>query len=283
MAAINTIIEAVTQAAVEIRSGLSDRRKEDHTENPSGERQLAADVYADNVLSEYLLSIDEVGGYASEEREGITKVDSGDWYVAADPIDGSSNLRSNNMIGTIIAVYDAPLPASGENIVAAAYVLYGPVTTLMIAHNGTVTKKLVRDSECETLQDDLHLPTDPSVYGFGGNVSDWSEEFTKYAREIESNPALKLRYGGSTISDVNQVITYGGIFSYPALKSAPNGKLRLQYEGNPMAYIVESAGGRSSDGEQSLLEVDPIGIHQRVPVHLGNAELIDQLETTLRF
>lgn len=281
MTTIDIVIEAVAQAAVEIRSGLADQREKADTENPSGETQLAADVYADNVLSKYLLAIDEVGAYASEEREGITEADSGDWYVATDPIDGSSNLRSNNMLGTIIAVYDAPLPASGENIVAAAYVLYGPVTTLMIAHNGTVTEKIVRDNKCETLQDDVHLPTDPSVYGFGGGMSDWPQAFTEYAREIKLNPAFKLRYGGSTISDVNQVITSGGIFSYPALKSAPNGKLRLQYEGNPMAYIVEAAGGRSSDGEQSLLKVDPTEFHQRVPIHLGNAELIDQLETTL--
>ena len=110
-------------------------------------------------------------------------------------------------------------------------------------------------------------------------MPDWTPEFTEYAREIEQE--LKLRYGGAMIGDVNQVLTYGGIFAYPALESNPDGKLRLQFEANPIAAIVEAAGGASSDGEQSLLDVDPDDVHGRVPVYLGNEDLIDRLETTL--
>ena len=83
------------------------------------------------------------------------------------------------------------------------------------------------------------------------------------------------------IADVNQVMTYGGVFAYPALVSSPNGKLRLQFEGNPIGYIVECAGGRSSNGEHSLLEVEPTALHQRVPVHVGNENLVDRLEDAL--
>jgi fructose-1,6-bisphosphatase I len=112
-------------------------------------------------------------------------------------------------------------------------------------------------------------------------VPDWPADFTEYVRSVESNPDLKLRYGGAMIGDVNQVMTYGGVFAYPGLESAPEGKLRLQFEGNPIAHIVETAGGRSSNGERSLLDVEPTALHQRVPVHVGNAELIDRLEGAL--
>jgi fructose-1,6-bisphosphatase I len=117
------------------------------------------------------------------------------------------------------------------------------------------------------------------VYGFGGRVPDWPADVQEYVREIEQE--LKLRYGGSMIGDVNQVVTYGGIFGYPSLQSRPSGKLRVQFEAAPVGYVIEAAGGRSSDGERSLLAVDPDGLHDRTPVYLGTPELIDRLEDTV--
>lgn len=275
---VETVLETVAETAPEIRNGLTGRREYQEGENPSGEAQLAADVHADQLLEERLLEIDGVGSYASEEREEIIGDQSG-LSIAADPLDGSSNLQSNNSMGTIVAVYDAPLPATGRDLVAAAYVLYGPITTMMSAIDETATEYVIEDGNRHTAREDITLPDDPTVYGFGGRVPDWTDEFAEYAREIEQE--LKLRYSGAMIGDVNQVLTYGGVFAYPALESAPDGKLRLQFEGNPIAYIVESAGGRSSDGEQSLLDVEPDDLHGRVPVHVGNPELIHQLESTL--
>jgi fructose-1,6-bisphosphatase I len=130
-------------------------------------------------------------------------------------------------------------------------------------------------------REDVELPDDPTVYGFGGRVPDWPADFASYAEAVESDESLKLRYGGSMIGDVNQVLTYGGVFAYPALESAPEGKLRLQFEGNPVGYVIESAGGRSSDGSRSLLDVEPDDLHQRVPVHVGSEGLIDRLEGAL--
>lgn len=277
---IEAVFDAVAGTAPEIREGLVGRREYVEGENPSGEEQLAADVHADHLLEERLLAIDGVDTYASEERDEVVGEGSG-LSVAVDPLDGSSNIKPNNTMGTIVAVYDAPLPAHGRDLVAAAYVLYGPITTMMVAVEGRVTESVVDDGERHTAREDVSLPDDPTVYGFGGRVPDWTPEFTEYAREIESDSSLKLRYGGAMIGDVNQVLTYGGVFAYPGLESAPEGKLRLQFEGNPIAYIVESAGGRSSNGDGSLLDVDPDGLHQRVPVHVGNAELIDRLESTL--
>ena len=276
---VDAVVEAVAHAAPDIRGGLIGRRSYRDSANASGDRQLAADVYADRLLEERLGRIDGVGEYASEERQEIVDVGEG-LSVAVDPLDGSSNLKSNNAMGTILAVYDDDLPAAGKSLVAAAFVLYGPITSMTVARDGAVTEYEIVDGEMQVTEDGVSLPDDPLVYGFGGRVPDWPADFESYAREIEQE--LKLRYGGAMIADVNQALEYGGVFAYPALESAPNGKLRLQFEGNPIGYIVECAGGASSDGSQSLLEVEPTGdIHQRVPLHVGNESLIDRLEDAL--
>ena len=276
-AQIDRIFDVMVESAEEIRAGLSARQLPDE-ENPSGEQQYAADVRADHLLEERLSAVEGVGTYASEERERL--IDTGDGYsVTADPLDGSSNLESNNTVGTVLGVYDAPLPASGRDLVAAAYVLYGPITTMIEAIDGTVTEYVIEDGERFVRESGVTIPDEPTVYGPGGRASDWTPSFRSYVDEIENE--LKLRYGGSMVGDVSQVLSYGGIYSYPAFDSAPDGKLRLQFEGNPMAYVIESAGGRSSAGAGSILDVEPDSLHQRTPVHLGNAGLIDRLESAL--
>ncbi|MDZ7730847.1 MAG: class 1 fructose-bisphosphatase [Natrialbaceae archaeon] len=281
---IEAVIDRVGRTATEIRQGLVGRRGTVDGANPSGEQQAEADVWADELLAERLGSIDGIGQYASEEREAIVEcgaspAETDALAVAVDPLDGSSNLQSNNAMGTIVGIYDDALPAVGTDLVAAMYVLYGPITTAMVARDGTVTEYELSGGERTVVQESVTVGSDPVVYGFGGRVPDWTPAFTDYARTIESE--LKLRYGGAFIGDVNQVLTYGGIFAYPALESHPEGKLRLQFEANPVGYIVESAGGRASDGTQSLLEVEPTDLHQRTPVHVGTDELIERLEATL--
>lgn len=279
-ATVEAILETVARCAPEIRSALPGRRVESSETNPSGETRMAADAYADDLLEERLGAIDGVGEYASEERAGVVETGEG-LSVGVDPLDGSSNLKPNNTMGTIVGVYDEALPAAGEHLIAATYVLYGPITTMATAIDGEVTESVVADGDREMVREDVTLPDDPTVYGFGGRVPDWPDEFAAYVEEVESDPSLKLRYGGSMIGDVNQILTYGGIYGYPALESAPEGKLRLQFEGNPVGYVLECAGGRSSDGERSLLDVEPTDLHQRVPVHVGSTELIDRLEEAL--
>ncbi|MFC6718421.1 class 1 fructose-bisphosphatase [Natrialbaceae archaeon GCM10025810] len=280
---VESVVATVARSATEIRQGLIGRRGSVDAENPSGETQKEADVFADELLGDRLAGIDGVGQFASEERPDL--VDCGEtpgegaYAVAVDPLDGSSNLESNNAMGTIFAVYDAPLPALGRDLVAAGYVLYGPIVTMVVATDEGVAEYELSGGERTLIDDDVTLPDDPVVYGFGGRVPDWPEDFEAYAREIETE--LKLRYGGAMIADVNQVLTYGGIFAYPGLESRPEGKLRLQFEGNPIGYVVERAGGRSSDGERSLLDVEPGELHDRTPVHLGNEALIDRLESAL--
>ncbi|MGM0590255.1 MAG: class 1 fructose-bisphosphatase [Halobacteriota archaeon] len=277
---VDEIFATVAATAPEIRAGLPGRRVKADVENPSGEVQLAADAYADELLRERLGAIDGVGTYASEEQADPIDVGTG-LSVAVDPLDGSANLKSNNTMGTIVAVYDAPLPAAGTDLLASAYVLYGPITTMVTTDGDTVTEYVVDDGEMTVATESVTLPDEPLVYGFGGRVPDWTSDFADFADSVESDESMKLRYGGAMIGDVNQVLTYGGIFAYPVLQSASNGKLRLQFEGNPLALIVETAGGGSSDGTQSLLAVEATDLHQRVPVHLGNASLIERLEATL--
>jgi fructose-1,6-bisphosphatase I len=280
--AIESILEAVASTAPDVRAGLVGRRVYEAGANPSGEQQLAADVYADELLEERLLDLDAVGSYASEERDSVIESETGEgtYHVACDPLDGSSNLKSNNTMGTLFGVYDEPLPTSGQNLIASGFVLYGPITTMVSARDGVVSEDvLTDDGERETVTEDLTLPDDPVVYGFGGRVPQWTDAFADYVKGVEDE--LKLRYGGAMIGDVNQVLTYGGIFGYPGLRDRPEGKLRLLFEGHPIAYIVESAGGRSSNGERSLLAGKPDGLHERTPLFVGNDEYIGRLESSL--
>ena len=275
---IEAVVDIVAETAPEVQSGLAGRRVYDSDENPSGERQLEADVYADELLAERLLDIDSVGSYASEERQDILESE-GDLHVACDPLDGSSNLRSNNAMGTLFGVYEEPLPAPGSALVAAGYVLFGPITTMVVAREGSVSEWVIDGDGREKIADDLRLPEEPTVYGFGGRAPEWTDAFAGYVDEVEGE--LKLRYGGAMIGDVNQVLTYGGVFGYPGLRDRPEGKLRLLFEGHPIGYIVESAGGASSNGERSLLACDPDELHERTPVFVGDESYVDRLEAAL--
>jgi fructose-1,6-bisphosphatase I len=284
--AVDAVVDSIASTAPEIRAGLAGRRTYDDGANPSGDRQLEADVYADRLLEERLLGIDSIAGYASEERDSVVgpdadgvAADGNRHYVAVDPLDGSSNLKSNNTMGTLFGVYDEPLPADGSALVASGFVLYGPITTMAVARGGTVTKSVIDEGDRRVVDPDLTLPEEPTVYGFGGRVPRWSEEFSAYVSEVESE--LKLRYGGAMIGDVNQVLTYGGIFGYPGLRDRPEGKLRLCFEGHPIAHIVETAGGASSNGERSLLSLTPDRLHERTPLFVGDEAYIDRLEAAL--
>lgn len=272
------VFATIARSASDIRRGLVGGRETVGEENPSGETQVEADVFADELLAERLTSIHGVGQYGSEERTAINNSGEG-LAVAADPLDGTSNLPSNNPLGTVFGIYDEPLPAPGTALVAAGFVIYGPITTMIIAREGRVNKYELTGDERILVQEDVTIPDDPEIYGFGGRVPTWTDDFREYASEVKNE--LELHYCGSMIADVNAVLTHGGIFAYPALKDSPRGKLRLQFEGNPIGYIVETAGGRSSDGTRSLLEVEPDDLHDRVPLHVGNRDLIARLEAAL--
>ena len=278
---IDDVIDTVAEAAPHITSGMMHRREYVGEENPSNERQMEADVWANELLKEMLTSVEGVGQFASEEESEATDCGEG-FSVAIDPLDGSSNIPTNNLVGTIVGIYNEELPCSGENLVTAFYVLYGPLTTLTVARDGEVNEYVIEEKsgdqvELHKASSDIELP-EAYVYGFGGNKN-WTEEFRELEAEISRE--LKLRYGGALVGDFNQILHHGGVFAYPKRTDAPNGKYRLIFEGNPMAYIIETAGGASTNGEKSILDVEAEEIHQRVPFHVGDEDLIDRLESRL--
>ena len=280
---IEAVFDVVARTAADARNAFAQRRSYHDQENPSGDEQLAAELYADELLEERLLAVDGIASYASEEREDVATADAGAqpaYHVTCDPLDGSSNLKSNNGMGAIVGIYDREIPAPGSSIVAAGYVLYGPITTMVTAADGTVSEYLIEDGTRDLLNGDIRLPDDPVVYGFGGRIPDWLPSFGEYVDGVEGE-RLKLRYGGAMVADINQVLTYGGVFGYPMLEDRPEGKLRLQFEGIPMAKIFADAGGASSDGSRSLLSKTPGRLHERSPVFVGNESLITDLEATV--
>jgi len=279
MNTLDEIERAVKDTSHYVSSNLANYAHRSAGENPSGEQQVGGDVWADDLFFDALSAIEDVGGYASEEREEI--VDLGEGYtIAIDPLDGSSNLASNNSVGTIVGVYDAELPASGRSLVASMMTLYGPYTTLTVAREDrdVVQEFLLRDGHSERWGT-FTLPEEPTVLGMAGKIDDRSEAMNELAREFSRE--LKPRYGGATVADLAQVLEYGGLFGYPATKGYDDGKLRVHFESAPLAYLVEAAGGASSDGDQSLLDVDPDEVHARTPTFLGNESLITRLEDAL--
>ncbi|MBX0323652.1 fructose-1,6-bisphosphatase [Halomicroarcula sp. F13] len=279
MNTLDAIERAVKDTAHYVSSNLANYAGRSGTENPSGEQQVGGDVWADDLFFDALSYVDGVGGYASEEREAV--VDCGEGYtVAIDPLDGSANLASNNSVGTIVGVYDGELPASGHDMVASTMVLYGPYTTMTVAREDrdVVQEYLLRDGHSERWGT-FTLPEEPEVVGIAGKYNERSDSMNEFAQQLSRE--LKLRYGGATVADLAQVLEYGGLFGYPATESYPGGKLRVHFEAAPLAYLVEAAGGGSTDGHQSLLDVDPDGLHARTPTFLGNTELIERTENAL--
>lgn len=278
---IDEIFHSVAEVAPHISSGLLHRREYVEEDNPSDEKQMEADVWANEFLKEEITSIKGVGEFASEEEHEVIECGEG-LSVTVDPLDGSSNIPTNNIVGTIVGIYDEDLPCKGENLVAAFYVVYGPLTSFTVARKGRVDEFVLEESEGDDV--DLHLASEnievpePYVYGFGGNKN-WSEKFSSL--EDEFSDSLKLRYGGAMVGDVNQVLHQGGVFGYPAREDAPEGKLRLLFEANPIGFIFEQAGGSSSYGDKSVLQVEPEELHQRTPVFVGSMESVRKVEETL--
>ena len=278
MTGVDAILRTVVEASSDIRDGLATRREKTSSENPSGDSQIAADRWIDDLLFERLGKLDAVGQLASEEQDSIQDV--GDGYsVAIDPLDGSSNLRSNNVIGTILGVYDAPLPARGRDLVASAFVLYGPYTTMTVARDGDV-ETWTLDKGKKSAAKSITMPESGEICGCSGLKSEWQPPVRDYVDELREQ--YKLRYSGAMVADVQQLLTHGGFLAYPALDSQPNGVLRLQFESNPIAYLVEAAGGASSNGSRSILDCEPTSFHQSIPTYFGAPGLIDELETKLQ-
>jgi fructose-1,6-bisphosphatase I len=252
--------------------------------NPYGEKQLKIDVWSNDLFTKKLLRSGLVKTLASEEMEDVAEAKAGEYSIVLDPLDGSSNLKSNNLLGTIVGVYrEKPLPAKGRDLHAAMYFLYGPYHQLVLAlHDGVRSFAALGKGSQGTrfVSDDLvrHLPKPPTVYGIGGLREKWTPKVRGFVESLERR-RLSVRYGGSFVGDYNQVLTKGGFFAYPELTDAPEGKYRLQFESNPVGFITEKAGGRASTGTENILDVEPSSITQRVPTYLGDQDLVREFES----
>jgi fructose-1,6-bisphosphatase I len=251
--------------------------------NVYGERQLEIDVWSNDLFTKKLLKSGLVRRVASEEMKDVAESKTGEYSVVMDPLDGSSNLKSNNLLGTIVGIYhDSLLPARGRDLLAAMYFLYGPYLELVLAcHDGVRTLAAIgpRPGDGRFMYDGQvnRLPQPPTVYGVGGLRGKWTPTVREFVERLEKRK-LSLRYGGSFVGDYNQVLAKGGFFAYPELTDSPEGKYRLQFESNPVGFITEKAGGRASTGTMNILDVKPISIAQRVPTYLGDPGLVQEFE-----
>jgi fructose-1,6-bisphosphatase I len=248
--------------------------------NPSGEMQKAIDVFSNDTFVEALASTDCASEVASEEMKDPVEA-KGAISVAMDPLDGSSNVASNNPLGSIFGFYSKRLPTSGRNLEGALYVTYGSVVTLTFSFGKGVHRFVaVRDGakmSFELLGVNLKLPGRPEVYGFGGFRKEWITPVRKFVDSLEER-GLRIRYCGTFVGDYNQVLSRGGIFSYPQLLKKPQGKLRVLYETAPMAFINEEAGGYASDGSRDILDIKPSSLSEPSPVYIGSTALVRELE-----
>jgi len=266
-------------------------------ENVQGETQKKLDVIANDLLKNYLLDSGLVRALASEEEDNIVPCTHDAHYlVSFDPLDGSSNIDINSMVGTIFSIFEAPATSEvseqdflqpGRNQVAAGYVLYGPSVMLALT-TGNGVKLFTLDQrigEFLLTEDQLSIPPDTKEFAINmSNQRFWAEPMQRYISELiagESGPRNKnfnMRWVAAMVADVHRVLSRGGLFTYPWDNREPDkpGKLRLMYEANPMAMLVEQAGGKACTDKQNILDVQPSAIHQRVPVILGSANEVNE-------
>jgi len=256
--------------------------------NPFGEKQSELDVFANESFSRALLDTGRVGWVASEELEsplgGFTQR-SDSISVAMDPLDGSSNITTNNPLGSIFGIWRGELPKRGRDLVASAFITYGPTLTITLACSGRVDQYVeLREGEnagrFALAYKDMNLPQKPEIYSVGGTRSEWIPAVERFIRNLESR-GMRPRFCGTFIGDYNQVMQRGGIFSHPAHRGKPEGKLRISYETAPVSFLTELAGGKSSDGRISILDIYPKKLTQTSAFYVGNTALVKELENEI--
>ncbi len=253
--------------------------------NIYGEEQLSLDRSADEILKNQLHFSGFVREYASEEQEQIIQIGKGHekYIVTADPLDGSSLVDTNLAIGTIIGIHKESVFDTGRNtMVAALYITYGPLITMVYSAGfGSHEFVLNREGEYVLSQDNIKMKEKGSIFSPGGLRNEWTPEHLNFIEELEKD-GYKLRYSGGFVPDINQVlIKKGGLFTYPALQKAPQGKLRLLFELQPMAFIMEQAGGRATDGKEDILSLKVQNVDQRSPIYIGSTTEVQMAQQFL--
>ncbi|MBK7271510.1 MAG: class 1 fructose-bisphosphatase [Flavobacteriales bacterium] len=259
------------------------------SENVQGEQQQKLDVYANDLFIRLLRSQGQVCAVASEENDDIVHFDNGGKYVVTmDPLDGSSNIDVNVSIGTIFSIYrrvstgdkatmnDFMQPGTAQ--VAAGYIIYGS-STMLVYTTGHGVNGFTLDPSIGTFclsHPDMKTPTEGKIYSVNeGNYYDFSDGVRGYIDGCKKQK-MSARYIGSLVADVHRNLLKGGIYLYPATAKSPKGKLRLLYEANPLAMIVEQAGGMATDGVDRILDLKPTELHQRCPLFIGSRGMVEK-------
>lgn len=284
------------------KAGIADILGKAGNENVQGEEQMKLDVFANDIFIDALSHREIVCGIASEENEDFIEIKGNEnnahmnnYVVLIDPLDGSSNVDVNVSVGTIFSIYRRVTPAGtpvkiedflqkGVNQVAAGYVIYGSSTMLVYTTGNGVNGFTLNPSVGTYFlsHPNMTYPKTGKIYSVNeGNYAKFPQgvkEYIKYCQEEEGNRPYTSRYIGSLVADFHRNMIKGGIYIYPSYAHAPNGKLRLLYECNPMAFLAEQAGAKATNGFQRILEIEPTSLHQRVPFFCGSVEMVEKAE-----
>jgi len=269
-------------------------------QNVQGEEQQKLDVVADEAFIRAFENGGEVCGIASEENDDFVAFDSesaqkGNYVVLFDPLDGSSNIDVNVSIGTIFSIYRrispngtpatlADMLQAGDHQVAAGYVLYGS-STILVYSTGKGVNGFTLDpaiGEFFLSHPNMKMPEEGRLYSINeGNLQDFDPTLRAYLDYCQSDKnqtgkPYSGRYIGSLVADFHRNLIKGGIYIYPTVPSAPQGRLRLLYECNPLAFIAEQAGGLATDGQQRILDIKPTQLHQRVGFYIGSKKMVEK-------
>jgi len=292
---LNSILTAVKAISTAVRrAGMTKMFGVAGHDNATGDKVQKLDVLSNELFINMLQSSYTVCGMVSEENENMIEVETerqGKYIVYFDPLDGSSNIDCLVSIGSIFGIAkkedDGPLTKEsclvpGSQFVASGYALYGSATMVVLTTGNGVNGFTLDPAIGEFLLTDPDMKIKPrgKIYSLNeGYAAQFDEPLKKYLESLKNPSGDKKAYGaryiGSMVADMHRTIKYGGIFMYPANKSAPKGKLRLLYECNPMAHIVEQAGGMATDGKQRILDLKPSALHERSPIFIGSKEDVE--------
>tara|TARA_A100001011_G_scaffold128743_1_gene135739 strand:- start:9512 stop:10504 length:993 start_codon:yes stop_codon:yes gene_type:complete len=273
--------------------------------NYSNEEQQKLDVYANQAFKRALINRQIVCGFASEEEEDFIAISSknnnkrNNYVVLIDPLDGSFNIDVNVSVGTIFSVYrritpsDQPVSVEdflqkGAKQVAAGYILYG-TSTILIYTTGYGVNGFTLNPALGTFylsHPNLKFPVAGSIYSINeGNYVHFPQgikKYIKYCQEDKNERPYTARYVGSLVSDFHRNLISGGVYLYPPTLSYPNGKLRLLYECNPIAFLAEQSGGAATDGKNRILDISPEELHQRCPFYCGDKSMVGDIDHFLK-
>ena len=285
------------------KAGIVDILGETEEENVHGEVQKTLDILAHEEFVHALARGGEVCLIGSEEQEEAIRINGngsvGNYVVLLDPLDGSSNIDVNVSIGTIFSIYRAPdgltnptmdeVLQPGVDQVAAGYVIYGSSAMLVYTTGNGVNGFTLDPSIGEFILShrNMQIPKRGTIYSINeGNYNSWELGLKKYIKWLQvedssTNRPYTARYIGSLVADFHRNLLKGGIYIYPANARNPNGKIRLMYEANPMAFIVEQAGGMATNGHDRIMEIEPNSLHQRTPVYIGSVDMVKRVNDFL--